>query len=72
MSHRVDSVEVKADKAAGITQDAAGGGSPVGTGGFCSGAPGQISRAICLVNDLFFIIHETHVKVDTPEYANKD
>ena len=41
MSHRVDSVEVEADKAAPITQDAAGGGSPVETGRLRSGAPGQ-------------------------------
>ena len=65
-------MEVKADKAAPITQDAAGGGSPVETGRLCSGAPGQISRAICPVNDLCFIIHEMHIKVNTPEYANED
>ena len=35
------SVEVEADKAARITQDGTGGGSPVKTGRLCSGAPGQ-------------------------------
>ena len=68
----MDSVVVEADKAARVTQDTARGGSPVETGQFCSGACGQISRAICLVNDLCFIIHKMHIKVDNPEYANKD
>ena len=66
----MDGVEVEADKTARITQDAAGGGSPVETGRLCSGAPGQISRAICPVNDLCFIIHEMHSKVNTHQYAN--
>ena len=64
----MDSVEVEADKAAWIAQDAAGGGSPVETGRLCSGASGQISRAICLVNDLCFIIHKMNIKVDTSEH----
>ena len=41
------------------------------TGRLCSGAPGQISRAICPVNDLCFIIHEMHITVNTPQYANE-
>ena len=65
-------MEVKADKAAQITQDAAEGGSPVETGQLCSGEPGQALRAICPVNDLCFIIHEIHIKVNIPEYANED
>ena len=61
-----------ADKAAWIAQDAAGAGSPVKAGRFCSGAPCKVSRAICLVNDLCFIICEMYLKLDTPEYVNKD
>ena len=31
----------------------------------------KTSRAICPVNDLCFIIHEMHIKVNTPQYANE-
>ena len=65
-------MESGADKAAWIAQDAAGGGSPVKAGKFCSGASCKVSRAICPVNDLCFIIHEMHSKANTPEYANED
>ena len=64
-------MEVEADKAAQISQDASGAGSPVETGWFCSGAPGQISRASCLVNDLCFIIHKMHIKVNTLNMLTK-
>ena len=57
--------EVEADQAAPVTQGAAGGGSPVETGRLCSGAPGQISRGICPVNALCFVIPHMHVKVNT-------
>ena len=56
-------MEVAADKAAPITQDAAGGGSPVEIGWLCSGAPGRISRGICLVNDLCVIITKCILKL---------
>ena len=68
MGHGVDSVEFGAD---GAAQGAGGGGSPVETGQFCSGASSKVSRAICPMNDLCFIIHKMHIKVNTPQYANE-
>ena len=65
-------MEFGADKAAWRAQDEAGGGSPVKAGQFFSGASCKVSRAICPVNHLCFIIRKTHIKVDIPDYANKD